>query len=82
MLLLCLCEKNYYFYVIMWNANLMEQCNFIDIFLAQQCNFIDIFLAGHVSGYIRPSSGALDVELQHMVLCTEVFWMGGGLESC
>ena len=22
-------------------------------------------------GYIRPSSGALDVELQHMVLCTE-----------
>jgi hypothetical protein len=77
----------------MWNANLMQQCNFIDIFLAQQCNFIDIFLAqqcnfidiflaGHVSGYIRPSSGALDVELQHMVLCTEVFWMGGGLESC
>ena len=24
--------------------------------------------------------GALDVELQHMVFCTE-FWMGGGLES-
>ena len=23
-------------------------------------------------GYIRPSSGALDVELQHMVFCTEV----------
>ena len=22
-------------------------------------------------GYIRPSSGALDVELQHMVFCTE-----------
>ena len=32
-------------------------------------------------GYIRPSSGALDVELQHMVFCTG-FWMGGGLESC
>jgi len=26
------------------------------------------------------SSGALVVELQHMVFCTE-FWMGGGLES-
>ena len=25
-------------------------------------------------------SGALDVELQHMVFCTE-FWMGAGLES-
>ena len=22
-------------------------------------------------GYIRPSSGALDVELQHMIFCTE-----------
>jgi len=22
-------------------------------------------------GYIRPTSGALDVELQHMVFCTE-----------
>jgi hypothetical protein len=31
---------------------------------------------------MRPSSGALDVELQHMVFCTELFfWMGGGLES-
>jgi len=29
---------------------------------------------------MRPSLGALDVELQHMVFCTE-FWMGGGLES-
>ena len=42
---------------IMWNANLVQQGNFIDVFLAQ-----------HVSG---PSSGALDVELQHMVFCTE-----------
>jgi len=41
----------------MWNANLMQQCNFIDVFLA--------------GGYICPSSGALDVELQHMVFCTE-----------
>jgi len=31
--------------------------------------------------YIRPSSGALDVELQHMVFCAPSFWMGGGLES-
>jgi len=31
-------------------------------------NFIDLFSALHVSG---PSSGALDVELQHMVFCTE-----------
>jgi len=30
--------------------------------------------------YIRPSSGALDVELQHMVSAPS-FWMGGGLES-
>ena len=47
---------------IKWNANLM-----------QLGNFIDVFLARHVSGtyYVRPSSGALDVELQHMVFCTE-----------
>jgi len=43
----------------MWNASLM-----------QQGNFIDVFLARHVLGYIRPSSEALDVELQHMVFCT------------
>jgi len=42
------------------NANLM-----------QQVNFIDIFLARHVSGTYSPSSGALDVELKHMVFCTE-----------
>ena len=29
----------------------------------------------------RPSSGALDVELQHMVFCAPSFWMGGGLDS-
>jgi len=45
---------------IMWNANLM-----------QQGNFIDVFLARHVSGTYGPSSGALDVELQRMVFCTE-----------
>jgi len=43
----------------MWNVNFM-----------QQGNFIDVFLARHVSG---ASSGALDVELQHMVCCTEFF---------
>ena len=45
---------------VMWNASLMKQGNFIDMFVAR-----------HVLGYIRPSSGALDVELQHMVFCTE-----------
>ena len=44
-------------HTIMCNANLM-----------QQGNFIDIFLARHVLGYIRPSSGALDDKLQHMVI--------------
>jgi len=34
-------------------------------------NFIDVFLARHVFGYIRTSPGALDVELQRMVFCTE-----------
>jgi len=43
-------------------------------------NFIDVFLSSTCFGYIRPSSGPLDVELQHMVFCTD-FWMGGGLES-
>jgi len=43
-----------------WNANLM-----------QLGNFIDIFLARHVSGTYAPSSGALDVKLQHTVFCTE-----------
>jgi len=37
----------------------------------QLSNFIDVFLARQRFGYIRPSSGALDVELQHMVFCTE-----------
>jgi hypothetical protein len=41
------------------NANLM-----------QLGNFIDVLLGRHVSG-IRPSSGTLDVVLQHMVFCTE-----------
>ena len=39
---------------IMWNANLMQQDNFIDVFLARK-----------VSGYMRPSSGALDVDQDH-----------------
>ena len=34
-------------------------------------NFINVFLARHVS-YISLSSGALDVELQHMIFCTEL----------
>jgi len=29
------------------------------------------FFSSTCFGYIRPSSGALDVELQHMVFCTE-----------
>jgi len=29
---------------------------------------------------MRPSSGSMDVELQHTVFCTE-FWVRGGLES-
>jgi len=37
----------------------------------QQGNFIHGFLARQVSGYTRPSSGALDIELQHMVFCTK-----------
>ena len=45
---------------IMWNANLMQRGNFIDVFLALTC-----------FGRIRLSSEALDVELQHMVFCTE-----------
>jgi len=45
---------------IKWNANLIQQGNFIDLFLARR-----------FFGYKRPSSGALDVELQHMVFCTE-----------
>jgi len=49
------------FYVkIMCNANLMQ----LD-------NFIDVFLARHVSGTYAHHQGALDVELQHMVFCTE-----------
>ena len=46
---------------IIWNANLMQQGNFINVFLARR-----------VSGtYARPSSGTSDVELQRMVFCTE-----------
>jgi len=43
-----------------WNANLM-----------QQGNFIDAFLARHILGTYTPSSGALDVDLKHVVFCTE-----------
>jgi len=45
---------------IMRNANLIQQGNFIDIFLAQ-----------HVSGTYPPPSGALDVELQQTFFCTD-----------
>jgi len=34
-------------------------------------NFIDVFLSSTCFGRLRPSSGALDIELQHMVFCTE-----------
>jgi len=30
-----------------------------------------MILSSTCFGHIRPSSGALDVELQHMVVCTE-----------
>jgi len=36
-------------------------------------NFYWCILSLTCFGYIRPSSGALDVELQHMVFCTEFF---------
>ena len=49
-----------FLYEIQWNANLM-----------QLVNFIDVFLARNISGGIRPSTGVLDVELQHMAFCTE-----------
>ena len=35
----------------------------------QRGNFIDVFLALHVSGAY--AQGALDVEMQNMVFCTE-----------
>ena len=47
---------------IIWNANLMQLGNFINVFC---------ILSSTCFGYIHPSSGALDVELQHMVCCTE-----------
>ena len=47
---------------VILNANLM-----------QQGNFIDVFLARHVSvTYAHHQEHLLDVELQHMVFCTEV----------
>jgi len=36
----------------------------------QQCNLLK-FLSSTCFGRIRPSSGALDVKLQHMVFCTQ-----------
>jgi len=48
----------------MWYANLMQQDNFIAIFLAQ-----------HVSGTYAHHQGALAIELQHMAFCTE--FLGG-----
>ena len=47
-------------YVIIWNANLM-----------QQGNFIDVFLARHVSGTQARHQEHWMCELQHMVFCTE-----------
>jgi len=37
----------------------------------QQGDFIDVFLARHVSGTYAHHQEHLDVELQHMVFCTE-----------
>ena len=54
---------------IMWNDNLM-----------QQGNFVDVFLARHVSG-----TYAHDQEHQTLIcsvwFCVLSSWMGGGLES-
>jgi len=35
-------------------------------------NFIDVFLVRHISSTYAHHQEALDVELQHMVFCTEV----------
>ena len=53
-------EMSYSTLEMIWNANLMQQGNFIKCILSSTC-----------FGHIRPSSGASDVELQHMVFCTE-----------
>ena len=95
---------------IILNVNLMQQGNFIDVFLArhvsctyahhEECLMLSCSIWFSAPGFgcvvvlraaawlvcmvrmvhIRPLSGALDVELQHMVFCTE-FWTCGGLES-
>ena len=57
------------FQEIMWNANLM-----------QQGNFIDIFLARHVSGKYAHHQEHQTLSCS-IWLSAPSFWMGGGLES-
>ena len=60
-----------------WDRSLI-----INIELVASCwfslfTFYWYILSSTCFGYIRPSSGALDVELQHMVFCTlknEIIW--------
>jgi len=54
----------------MWNANLM-----------QQGNFIDVFLARHVSGTYAHYQEHYMLSCS-VWFSAPSFWMGGGLESC
>jgi len=56
-------------YEIMWNANLMQQCTFIDIFLAQH---VSGTYAHHQEHYMLSCS---------IWFSAPSFWMGDGLES-
>jgi hypothetical protein len=62
----------------MYNANLMQQSNFIDIFLARHVSVTyahhqeHLMLSWSIWFSARPSSGAFDVELQHTVFCTPI----------
>jgi hypothetical protein len=53
-------EPNWIFTEIKWNANMMQLGKFYWCILSSTCFW-----------YTRPSSGALDAELKHMVFCTE-----------
>jgi len=61
--------KDTHFNGIMWNANLM-----------QQGNFIDVFLALHVSGTYAHLQEHQMLSCS-IWFCPPSFWMGGGLES-
>ena len=62
--------KGDHYYEITWNANLM-----------QQGNFSNVFLARHVSGtYARHQEQCM--LCCSVWLSAPSFWMGGGLENC